>query len=334
MLRKVFVFGICAVLAISMLTGCKKEYNVLTTTEDIHQNHGVSAQWERDGKQHWRLCDCGEKASAGEHALDESSICKVCGADVWLFEDGSAYVNDYDEKGNVLRYSAYDAEGMLENEQIYTYEYDSDGNMTLSKQYADSVLVEEITYTVNKVGEVVPVKQTGYDIDGTWAVNEYDEQGNVTKIFTYSSEGAVTFACDIVYAENVNGDLYEAVRTAVAEDGSKTISEYNEYGDIASWKVYDAEGNLTDHLRTEYVYVEGVYVSSKFYVADVLDSECEYAQDENGFSYIVKEMVYAEDGAYTVYEYNAEGELLKETAYDKDGKEIPAADNKPETTKG
>lgn len=330
MFKKVMTLGICGVLAVSLLTACKQD-DAVQTTEDVHKEHTASAQWERDGRQHWNPCDCGGKANAAAHELDDASVCTICGSEVWAFDDGSAYVYNYNEKGDIIRDSGYDAEGLREYDQTFDYEYDAQGNMLVSKQYADDILAEEISYAVNASGEKVPVKQTGYYLDGTWAVNEYDENGNVVKMFTYDENDAVTYQCDITYAKTENGDTYEAGKTEIFEGGSKIVSAYNEHGDILKWLVYDADGTMTDDQQSEYVYDGNTLISSKFFVDGVLASESEYGQDADGYNYIAKETEYNEDGSKMVYEYDADGELIKETAFDAEGEEIPGEEIPEET---
>lgn len=331
MFKKVLALGISGILAVSLFTACSQD-KPDQTTENAHEGHTVSAQWERDGKEHWHPCECGGKADVAAHELNDAAVCLTCGSEVWIFDDDTAYVHDYNDKGDILRDSSYDAEGFKEYDQTFAYEYDDQGNMLLSKQYADGALVEEISYAVNDKGEVLPAKQTGYNLDGTWAVNEYDADGNVVKMLAYDENDAVTYQCDITYAKTGNGDTYEAGKTELFEGGSKFEYVYNEYGETLKWLVYDAEGNLeTDH-RSEYVYDGSTLVSSKFYVNGVLSAENEFAQDADGFRYTAKETVYNEDGSKTVYEYDADGELLKETACNADGEEPPTEETVEETT--
>ena len=56
-------------LMVSLFTACTKTH--------VHQAVGG---WECDAKEHWMLCEDGEKMNAQAHALDDLSVCSVCGA--------------------------------------------------------------------------------------------------------------------------------------------------------------------------------------------------------------------------------------------------------------
>ena len=70
-------------------------------TPDAHV-HTAVGNWERDHKNHWQFCECGEKINEGPHEMD-GDRCNICSSDIWdfgdyisvdtYFDDGSSYIS-------------------------------------------------------------------------------------------------------------------------------------------------------------------------------------------------------------------------------------------------
>lgn len=102
-------------------------------------------------------------------------------------ENGEVYMNEYigydtdtknvslyDEQSNLLSYTVYDKDGNVVTADIYTYEYDEDGNMTKCVVKTDGVTSRESFYTL--------------DADGnSYAFREvfYNESGEIEQEYTY-----------------------------------------------------------------------------------------------------------------------------------------------------
>lgn len=162
-------------------------------------------------------------------------------------EDGTKFVNEYDDYGNVIVLIGYDAEG---NENLQT----------------------NYKYAENSNGEWYKKSATENYSDGTKIKAEYDEYENNLSCVSYDADGNVvsTEVWKYTYADNkfvktkkyyVDGVLNtETVYKIVTEedgvvsypetvinyneDGSKTVCIYDENGETVSETKYNASGNV------------------------------------------------------------------------------------------
>lgn len=263
--------------------------------------------WERDARSHWQLQADGSKTDAQAHDLDEESmLCTVCGTEVWLFDDGSAELTNYNEQGETVRSTSYDENGEVTSSVVFIYEYDEVGNKTREYQFENGVYVAQSVYALNEEGENQPLWSESYYDDNTWARNEYDAHGNCIKAYTYDENDAVTSEITTEYALGDDGWYYEARSTTVME-GATFISEYNQYGDKTYTYICDAAQGVLFETRRTYEYKDGQAVYCKQYEQDVLVMETFY--DESGNT--VKEIEHLEDGTVIVYEYDEDGNLIE-----------------------
>ena len=263
--------------------------------------------WERDARSHWQLQADGSKTDAQVHDLDEESmLCTVCGTEVWLFDDGSAELTNYNEQGETVRSTSCDENGEATSSVVFIYEYDEVGNKTREYQFENGVYVAQTVYALNEEGENQPLWSESYYDDNTWARNEYDAHGNCIKAYTYDENDAVTSEITTEYALGDDGWYYEARSTTVME-GATFISEYNQYGDKTYTYICDAAQGVLFETRRVYEYKDGQAVYCKQYEQDVLVMETFY--DESGNT--VKEIEHLEDGTVIVYEYDEDGNLIE-----------------------
>lgn len=309
-MKKLFSFILAAAMAAS-LTACAPKHT-----------HTPTEGWELNAKEHWQLCECGETINTAAHAPDESSRCSVCGAEIWDFGD-FVDVNTYNEYGDILRMTSYDANGNVIGDLRYEYEYDADGNKLLAKYYADGVLMDETAYE-----EGLPVRYTTYYEDGTESFAEYDENGNVFHFVFYEADGAVSSETWSEFGFTADGESYESKNTMVDADGVKYIGEYNQQGDMTAWFCYDAGGNLLTEERYEFEYdAEGRTQVKRIYISGVLTEELIYTvvTDEAGWmGYPGTVITYEADGSMTVTEYDENDNVISVTTYDAAGNEIAA----------
>lgn len=108
-------------------------------------------------------------------------------------DDGSRFVEVYDESGDVVREISYDAEG----KQLYDYEleyfYNDDGYESSVEKRENGVLKEEIIFEYNEDGDILSEKV----YNGNVLVKEsiYTAGENffyVSKIIIYNEDGTVT----------------------------------------------------------------------------------------------------------------------------------------------
>ena len=308
---------ISAVLAAALLAGCGTQ-----TGADGH-THTAQGDWDWNGKEHWNVCECGEKLDAAEHKLGDDMVCTKCGAEVWVMDDGSADVYAYDQFGNTQRYAYFDAEGNMVSESRYENEYDDAGNLLSARFYSDGVLQNEDTYAANANGEYVLVKSTMY-YDGGCTVNEYDEHGNMVHMADTDEAGNVEAESWYEYAMDPDGGFYESKYTERLAEGGKLEAQYNPMGDIIVRVWYDDAGNETRVDTWEYEYnEEGQDEWQKQYTDGVLVYEIIGYGEYNGgdFSMRYPETVieYYEDGTRLEQKFGSNGEVATETAYSAGG---------------
>lgn len=261
--------------------------------------------WDRDAKEHWHVLENGERADVAAHVLQDV-FCEVCDSEVWVFDDGWADVSNYDEYGELVRATSYDDTGAVSYDCVFEYGYDENGVKLWEKQYENGRFAGETEYAVNAEGENLPVWSASYYDDGTSARNEYDEHGNVIKAITYDVDGSVSEENTSEYALDADGRYYEAKNTTIM-DGTVFVSMYNEYGDWTYVSITEPDGTVVSEITFEYEYLDGVKASSKQYSAGVLAMESQY--DAEGI--LRKETEYLEDGTVMVYEFDENGDLIR-----------------------
>lgn len=284
--------------------------------------HTQTGVWEVDAAGHWQLCkQCGEKIQCAEHRLNDEDKCEACGTEIMDWGD-SVGVSRFDQYNNLISMAEYDSDGELLTETVMEYEYDADGNVMNEKQYIDGQFYSETEYAVGQ-GETIPKKSTQYNDNGTKRICEFDQYGNIVRMFEYDENGTLDYESVSEFAQDRNGEWYTFKTIENCADGSKIEGEYNEYGDCTSMVTYGADGAVVSSEKCEYTYdEEGYPVSEKIYVDDVLEMENLYktlSEDDGVYCYIETEIIYAQDGSKTVYVYDENGEPVSETQYDADG---------------
>jgi len=283
--------------------------------------HSPTAQWDRDGKEHWHLCECGEKLESAAHTLNTNFLCSVCGSEVWDYGDGVDVYN-YDESGSLIRYSSYDGQGTSINDTCWENQYDADSNTLYQSCYENGVLITTDEYTVTADGENYLAKSTSYQEDGAYDVTEYNTDGNITSAIGYDSTGAVAMEVHSEYAYTAEGVIYESKATTTY-GGETYISEYNEHNDIVTRTKY--VGDVLEYAeRYEREYnADGDPLWEKIYRDDRLIFEIlSYASgsdEESYWRYPEKSIEYYEDGGKLVSEYGENTHISKETLFNADG---------------
>jgi len=307
--------------------------------------HSASGSWNSDFENHWRLCECGEKVDVAAHTL-EDGICTVCGSEIATYEDGTALLVCYNEYGDVSRVLSYGADGTVDYDERVEYTYDDQGVMLAQKTYGNDVLNSEYEYAKDSNGEAYVCKEVYYYDDGAKDSNEYDENGNVLYSAAYDETGAVMYAYEYEYSPEagwMHEKAYEGDRLTSEqeflmdeegnqittryvyynEDGSSSVTEYDELGNETLVAYYDADGNPESEARYENEYdAEGNLILRRTYEGDRLTEEMEYlfGSDEDGsWSMSGKTTTYYEDGSKHVEDSDPEGTWSTETTYDADG---------------
>lgn len=294
----------------------------VTQPEHVHTATGV---WERDAKEHWQVCEDGEKLNVAEHTFDEESICTVCKSMVDRTDEGEAYVNTYDEQGNLIRYTYYGADGSAVTEIVSEYATDAEGNYYEKKSteydYASSAIyISEYNEYEDQTARTVT------DLDGNVQQKdrfdrEYNADGDPVWEKSYTNDVLVQEIPSYkTYTDGEYSMRFPASVIDYYEDGSKLVTEYNDQGEVDKETSYKADGTVETALHYVYEYdAEGNRKRIQTYEGEQLVKDEEYAVSADGWSYMAKETEYHKDGTKTVREYNENDELINESKYDAEG---------------
>lgn len=287
-----------------------------------------TAEWDRNATEHWQLDENGEKQNAGEHELDDQNNCTVCGCGIVELGDGSILVGNYDEEYRVLRETYYTVDGQVDKDLTYSYTFDEEGNMVTLAIRENGELVVDSLFAPGSDGFPVLVTEIVYNEEGR-TVSEYSENFCVGYT-TYSKDGDLLVVSEHELSEDKDG--YKYISKEIMTDyrnNTKTETEYNEYGYITVLFIYELKDGAEELIHTEvneYDFDdEGKMLYHSVASNGGLNREFFYdwyEEDGLDLSFCSKEIVYNEDGSYTVYEYNVNEELIGETAFDENGNKI------------
>ncbi len=102
-------------------------------------------------------------------------------------------------------------------------------------------------------------------------------------------------------------------------DGSGSVTDYSEFGDILRYSSYDEEGLLTDESVYDIEYDEnGERVREATYWNGSLFEEIEYVMGEDEYYIPAVRKNYDEDGCWSLHEYDENGYLSHSVYYDAD----------------
>ncbi len=165
------------------------------------------------------------------------------------FDDGSVFINEFDEYGNALYSVSYDAAGNIEMESFSEYTLLEDGFWIESKcitEYADG---SSVVSEYGEYGDIVSFVYCNTDgiveFDYEWEYS-YDEAGNVLSEKFYDS-GMLSGETFYSTAED-DGIVYTYPETVIEyyPDGQKFVTVYDEEYNIISETLYDSEGNIIE----------------------------------------------------------------------------------------
>lgn len=267
-------------LAALLLGGCGSQEHTHTPLEG----------WERDGREHWQLCECGERMNVAAHNL-VSDVCVTCYSEVWTYDDDSVLVYNYDDNGMVVRASCYNAQGGVDSDVSYVYELFPDGGVRREESYENGFLVQEM---------------------------EYDENYNLLFSRFYEEGKGLTQEYLYEYALDEDGWWYQIRGQERDVLGGVTYAyEYNVQSDIVSRVKYDGDNNVvyTEQYERQYN-EENQPLWEKTYINSVLTREITgymTITDSDGWMRFPEEIIeYYEDGAKLVSRYGDNGEVATE----------------------
>jgi len=108
---------------------------------------------------------------------------------VEYYEDGTKLVSRYEGDGVLTTETTYAADGSVEKELRYVYEYDDFGNWRSIQVYDGQRLFRETWYALDVDGWSYKVSQTEYQEDGGKTVSEFNEYEELVKQTVYDAAG-------------------------------------------------------------------------------------------------------------------------------------------------
>lgn len=313
-----------------------KEYFENTTYANKYTGERRSESYDSDGN----LSSVYEYNRNGETTKSEN----YRNGKLWSAEE-----NEYDENGNLIKSSSYDADRKFTSYSVYGYN-ESGKRIKISEYDGDDKLTG---YTEIKRDGKYVLSETVYDADGnkteyteylentpdynTYSrtkryekyengklaeLREYNEDGRMTKLISYDGEGNKKLYEEYVTLK-VKHNGYEGISAVIKthetyNDGKlehRTEYEYDENGNRTKISEYDVEGKLIEYTETKYD-GERILSESRYDGNGKLIRRTEDEYDENGKK--LKSSVYNNGGleGYKSYHYNESGRLIKVTACD------------------
>ncbi|MBR3927620.1 MAG: hypothetical protein IKJ65_01305 [Clostridia bacterium] len=279
--------------------------------------------WERNVHEHWILNENEERTEVGAHQMNDA-VCEICQSNIWMFDDGTCDVSNYNEYEDLTRYSYYDQDGAILDDYVYVYTYNDSGVKTHSMTYYFGVLIEETEYSVDPFGYSIKKRALGYNDDGSTSVTECDEYGNVLVSRITAADGRVVLDAKYEYTYGEDGFPTYAIQDTVFEDGSLYHLETDGMGNIAYETQTDSDGTVVYAHAYTYEYDEqGRVIVDRIWEDGQIIFESFYAYEgDNFWGYQCMTIDYFENGSKTVCEINENGEIVKETNYNSDGEVI------------
>ena len=305
--------------------------------------HAPSGLVDMDLNERWEVCVCGEAFNITQHEwmTDDwgDQTCMLCGAQQFLWDDGTLELCGVDEQDSIVRQLSWDVDGDLVLNLSARYEYDEAGHVTYAWYYENGELYAESAFALDAEGYETEVMAVEYYADGSMSVSEYNLMGDQTLAeyyydgvlesslrfdYTYDAAGRITrmrtFSEDALieevdYAVATAGDEtihYPLRLTAWFEDDTRIVYTNDVNGDTLSEAYYDAAGSLVMTLDfvTEYD-AEGNLLRVTTTQDGVLAQVEEYAIDGDGWTYLAVQTIYGEDGAATVTRFDENGEMIQ-----------------------
>ena len=164
-----------------------------------------------------------------------------------IYEDGIRCRSEYDRWGDLINWYRYDGEDNLLSELHYEYTHDDDGTphiLRMSNRYQDG---SEYISEYNEYGE--QTAWLAYGPDGTLTEEdryewEHDEEGHRLGQKVYINGVLTKEVRYFSYTDGAGWWTREQHVTQYFEDGSKSVTEYDENGGLVSMTTYDANGNV------------------------------------------------------------------------------------------
>ena len=301
---------------------------------------GTGSRWA------YVLMDYNEKGLVTKH-----SVYGIDGEPVMTEEGWFTRSVKYSDKGRPVKINYLDKEGADVSEE--RYEYDNDGNI-ISQSFFDAKgnLTEKDGYASAKFeydDKGNPIKLSYFDAQNAPATDiaeiiaEYDEQGNETKISIYDKDGQSSISDYNEYGSLIKESYYDAKGVLTKDSLGYAVVEYgyDQYGNISSECFYDENQNKIS-IGVGFACVSLKYDKNGNAIKTVFEgtngnavkikhgfSERRNEYDEKGN--IIEEKYFDTNGNLVINDdgyaslkkkYNKQDKLIEESYYDAAGKPI------------
>ncbi len=176
------------------------EYGDLTGTSISHpdghslQTNRFEYGYDENGVMRWKFSYSNDVLIQEEHnfmtyendRISNSFAEKV----IEYYEDGTQVFTVRNDRGLIIKEATYTADGTVENEITYGYEFADDGGYKRITIHENGRLIRDTEYARTAAqGLSYVMRDTEYFEDGSKTVKEYDESSRLVGEYTYDAEG-------------------------------------------------------------------------------------------------------------------------------------------------
>ena len=277
---------------------------------------GENAVYDRNTTEHWINGKNGKKLNTEEHRLDENNFCSVCQSEIAFAFDGGAEINNFDEKGNQIRFTGYSKDGSVTYDYTTEYRYGENDEIVYSATYQDGRLYE----TYENIGGTIQEEYFEKDGSHTLSITYEGYLGDtiINQWYAYDPDGNIYYESCIESIIDDEGNSYILTETtANYQKGVKTFGEYDEKNNPVFRKEYDLDGNLLALYEFVFEYDKK---GGLVYEKQLLDGKPSFEiffdvveEGDNFYSLEKKSITYAEDGSKTIYSLDEKGNIIFES---------------------
>ena len=277
---------------------------------------GENAVYDRNTTEHWINGKDGEKLNAEEHRLDENNFCSVCKSEIVFAFDGSAEINNFDEKGNQIRFTGYSKDGSVTYDYTTEYRYGENDEIIYYAAYQDGRLYE----TYENIGGTIQEEYFEEDGSHNLSITYEGYLGDtiINQWYAYDPDGNVYYeSCTESIIDDEENSYILTETTANYQKGVKTFGEYDEKNNPVFRKEYDLDGNLLALYEFVFEYDKK---GGLVYEKQLLDGKPSFEiffdvveEGDNFYSLEKKSITYAEDGSKTIYSLDEKGNIIFES---------------------
>lgn len=240
---------------------------------------------------------------------------------------------EYDDKGNILKQTIYDADNHAK--EWYAYSYDDNSNIIKEESfYLNEDGTSEIKCYESEYNEKNQKTYETFSIDGSilgkTKFDLYDSNGNIIKKSSLNPlvESSTEIISWTIYDYDIDGlCIKETHYNKTGEVSSETINSKTDMGYSSTYIDYNDDGSINRKTENTYNSNEDLvdYVFSDENGNVLNEYHCKYEYNNNNqitFEEIVISIAGDVSTSTSHYEYDDNGNLIKLNTYDTDGQLI------------